>query len=294
VPNYGVHGMVIRHGEAFTLSDLLTVWENNKAVYRPTMHYAYCPCDGAVASLHELRGNDYRLQEKLRILNDDIIAGDDILGALIMGHPYSSWWTGSKLSIGESRKLVPHQNATTVQVAIGIVSAIMWMLKNPNMGVCLPEDLPHEFILSIAKPYLGKFISAPVDWTPLRHYTNAFLGYNNPSIDSSDPWQFKNFLITDGEQVGGWRGHEENKNGQPPEAKPLGMEQLEIKLAKRQAIKKGGPPYEAQEKPAKKRIAEMGALRKISKQQLAKELKPRPAQQPPADNPKPESTNGEE
>lgn len=31
----------------------------------------------------------------------------------------------------------------------------------------------------------------------LKHYTNAFLGYNNPDIDYDDPWQFKNFLISD-------------------------------------------------------------------------------------------------
>jgi homospermidine synthase len=38
----------------------------------------------------------------------------------------------------------------------------------------------------------------PSDWTPLKHYKNAFHGFNNPAIDRSDPWQFKNFLITDG------------------------------------------------------------------------------------------------
>ena len=36
-------------------------------------------------------------------------------------------------------------------------------------------------------------------WTPLEHYTNAFHGFNNPAIDRKDPWQFTNFLITDGD-----------------------------------------------------------------------------------------------
>jgi homospermidine synthase len=130
---------------------------------------------------------------------DEITTGSDILGALLMGHAYNSWWTGSNLSIGESRRLVPHQNATTMQVAISVVAAAMWMIENPAMGVCVPDDLPHEYILDIAKPYLGKFISTPSDWTPLKHYTNAFVGYNKPSIDPDDMWQFKNFLITDGD-----------------------------------------------------------------------------------------------
>jgi homospermidine synthase len=197
VPNYCIHGMVVRHGEAFSISDRLTVWKDKKAIYRPTVHYAYNPCDAAIVSLHELRGNDYKLQSKLRIMNDEITSGEDILGALIMGHPYNSWWIGSILSIGESRRLVPHQNATTMQVAISVVAAILWMIENPNEGVCAPDDLPHDFILKIAKPYLGKFLSTPSDWTPLKHYTNAFKGYNNPSVDLDDVWQFKNFLITD-------------------------------------------------------------------------------------------------
>ncbi|HVN43550.1 MAG TPA: saccharopine dehydrogenase NADP-binding domain-containing protein, partial [Steroidobacteraceae bacterium] len=103
VPDYTILGMVVRHGEAFTISDRLTVWKHGRAVYRPTVHYAYCPCDCAIESLNELRGYDYRLVENQRIMNDEITSGSDILGALLMGHAYGSWWTGSDLSIGESR-----------------------------------------------------------------------------------------------------------------------------------------------------------------------------------------------
>jgi homospermidine synthase len=199
VPDYCIHGMVVRHGEAFTISDRLTVWKDGKAIYRPTVHYAYCPADVAIASLNELRGYDYRLVKNQRILNDEIISGSDILGALLMGHAYNSWWIGSDLSIEESRRLVPHQNATTMQVAISVVAAAMWMIENPTRGVLVPDDLPHEYILKVAKPYLGRWISKPADWTPLKHYTNAFQGHNNPQVDYQDPWQFKNFLITDGD-----------------------------------------------------------------------------------------------
>ena len=83
-----------------------------------------------------------------------------------MGHPYKSWWTGSILPIDEAKKLAPGQNATTIQVALGVVSAVMWMIEHPREGFCLPDDLPHEFVLEIAKPYLGEFWSGPSDWTP--------------------------------------------------------------------------------------------------------------------------------
>ena len=200
-PNHDIVGMIVRHGEAFTITEKLTVWEDGKAIYRPTVHYAYCPCDAAIASLHELRGYDYRLQPRIRIMTDEITSGADILGALVMGHPYQSWWCGTDLDIEESRRLVPHQNATTMQVAISVVAACMWMVENPRRGLCVPDDLPHDYVLDISKPYLGKFISVASDWTPLKHYSNVFSGYNKPQLDTSDPWQFKNFLITEGDGI---------------------------------------------------------------------------------------------
>ena len=195
VPDYCIRGMCIRHHEALTICDYLTVSKNGQPQYRPTVYYAYCPSDAAQTSLIELKGRDYVLQDEIRIMNDDIVSGSDILGALIMGHKYNSWWVGSDLDIEEARRLAPGQNATTVQVAIGVVAAVMWMIENPARGICMPEDLPHEYVVAIAKPYLGNWISKPVDWTPLKHYDNKFPGYNTPDIDPADPWQFRNFLI---------------------------------------------------------------------------------------------------
>lgn len=196
VPDYPIEGMIVRHGEAFTISDRLTVWEGDRAVYRPTVHYAYCPCDDAIASLHELRGRGYELQPAVRILSDEISSGSDILGALLMGHPHGAWWTGSSLSIEESRRLVPHQNATTLQVAISVVAAAMWMIDNPSLGLRTPDDLPHDTILDIAEPWLGQNISRPTEWNPLANRFDPFAKYHGGDVDTSDPWQFRNFLVT--------------------------------------------------------------------------------------------------
>lgn len=192
IPDQEIVGMVIRHGEAFGISDRMTVWENDKAVYRPTVHYAYMPCHETISSLHELRGRNYKLPPKLRIMDDEIISGADILGVLLMGHAYDSWWTGSDLSIEEARRLAPGQNATTLQVAAGVMAAVLWMMDNPNKGINLPDDLPHDFVLDFAKPYLGKFISTPSDWTPLKNRTVYFKD-NPASVPDPDPWQFHNF-----------------------------------------------------------------------------------------------------
>jgi homospermidine synthase len=112
-----------------------------------------------------------------------------------MGHPYNSWWTGSILSIEEAKTLAPGQNATTVQVALGVVTAVMWMIENPKKGFCLPDDLPHEYVLEIAKPYLGTFWSGPSDWTPLKNRVVYFKENPENTYDSDDVWQFKNFLF---------------------------------------------------------------------------------------------------
>jgi homospermidine synthase len=199
VPAGDITGMVIRHGESFSISDHLTVWEDGEAVYRPTVHYAYCPADAAITSLHELHMRGYELQPAQRIMGDDIVDGRDEIGVLLMGHPLTSWWTGSLLDIHEARRLAPGQNATTLQVAAGLLGAIRWIRDNPRRGVRLPDELPHEEVLATARPYLGPFLSCQVDWTPLRSRVDVFAGYGSPLPPAEDTWQFASFLVSDGE-----------------------------------------------------------------------------------------------
>jgi homospermidine synthase len=54
VPSGEIVGFLIPHSEAFTISAHLTVNENGRALYRPTVLFAYRPCDSALASLLEL------------------------------------------------------------------------------------------------------------------------------------------------------------------------------------------------------------------------------------------------
>jgi homospermidine synthase len=201
VPAGETRGMVIRHGEAFTITDHLTVWRDDvvdgTALYRPTVHYAYCPSDVAILSVHELRMRNWVMQPKQRILNDEVLSGRDELGVLLMGHPYKAWWTGSLLSIEEARAVVEHQNATTLQVAGSIIGAVSWMIDNPNAGLCVPDDLPWETVLNVSKRYLGTFHSGPSDWDPVSTRVDLFPTFNSDrwGLDLDDPWQFTNFLI---------------------------------------------------------------------------------------------------
>jgi homospermidine synthase len=189
-------GMVIRHGEAFTISDHLTVRDGIKPVYRPTVHYAYLPTDAAIASLHEFKMNNYILQPDLRIMNDEITEGRDELGVLLLGHDLTGWWVGSQLTIEASRALVPHQSATTLQVAASVLGALFWMIRNPEKGLCVPDDLPHREVLEIANPYLGNCPSIQTDWTPLKNRVDLYGLYGEARPVDEDVWQFDTFRVT--------------------------------------------------------------------------------------------------
>ncbi len=193
VPSGPIVGMVIRHGEAFTICDHLTVWDGDEAVYRPTVHYAYCPSDAAWASFVELEGAQYDYPSVQRIMNDEIVSGRDELGVLLMGHPYKSWWSGMLTSIEEARAVAPHQSATTVQVAASILGAVDWLLRSPTEGVRVPDELPWRDVIDVATPYLGTLWSGPLDWDPVSTKADWFDQWSGRTLDRDDLWQFTNF-----------------------------------------------------------------------------------------------------
>lgn len=186
------HGFLITHDESITTADYYTVFENDAPVYRPTVMYAYHPCDDAVLSLREYAGNNWRAPRKKRILTDEIERGSDELGILLMGHKKRSYWFGSDLSIAQARELVPHQNATGLQVAAGALGGIIWALENPERGVVEPEDLDFRRVLDVATPYLGIVHGKYTSWTPLRDRKDPLFPED---IATADPWQFKNFRV---------------------------------------------------------------------------------------------------
>jgi homospermidine synthase len=79
---------------------------------------------------------------------------------------FGKWWIGSLLDIDTSRKLIPHSNATVVQVVPNVLASIIYSLQNPDLGPIFPEDLPEYVMKDFVIPYLGEFVSRPVDWNP--------------------------------------------------------------------------------------------------------------------------------
>jgi homospermidine synthase len=185
------HGLCITHGEAISIADYYSVREGSQVAYRPTVHYAYHPCDSAVMSVHELAGNNYVQQKRQRILMDEITAGIDELGVLLAGHKKNAYWYGSQLSIEEARKLAPYNNATSLQVCVAVLSGVVWAMENPNVGVVEPDEMDHRRCLEVCMPYLGPVAGEYTEWTPLHERERLF----PEDIDKSDPWQFKNVRV---------------------------------------------------------------------------------------------------
>lgn len=187
------YGFLVTHNESISISDYFTVRdEAGNAVYRPTCHYAYHPANDAVLSLHEMFGNGGNVQEQQHILEEnEIVDGIDELGVLLYGHGKNAYWYGSQLSVEETRRIAPYQNATGMQVTSAVLAGMVWALENPNAGIVEADEMDFRRCLEVQLPYLGPVIGAYTDWTPL----DGRPGFFPEDLDTSDPWQFRNILV---------------------------------------------------------------------------------------------------
>lgn len=191
-PSFGAYqGYLITHLETTSIAHYLTWTYCDSILYRPTVLYSYCPCPDAILSIHELQGNEWISQKNRRLIVDDVYTGSDELGVLLMGNSKGTYWYGSTLSIQEARQLIPHNNATSLQVVAGLMSAIIWAIENPDQGLLEPEELDFKEILNYAIPFLGTVKGYYTDWSPLQNRKKLY----SEEVDESDPWQFINMHI---------------------------------------------------------------------------------------------------
>ena len=157
------------------------------------MHYAYHPCDDAVLSLHELAGKNWHMQDSQRLMMDEITSGIDELGVLLMGHDEGRLLV--RLAALDRRGAggsCPHNNATSLQVTASVLAGMVWAIENPRAGLVEPEELDHDRIMAIARPYLGEVVGVYSDWTPLVDRGVLF----PERIEQGCPWQFQNFRVS--------------------------------------------------------------------------------------------------
>jgi homospermidine synthase len=188
------YGFLVTHNESISIADYFTVRDGKEVKYRPTCHYAYHPANDAVLSLHEMFGAAGKKQPVNHILDEnEIVDGIDELGVLLYGHKKNAYWYGSQLSIEETRKIAPYQNATGLQVSSAVLAGMVWALENPKAGIVEADDMDYKRCLEVQMPYLGPVIGQYTDWTPLAGRP----GFFPEDIDKRDPWQFRNILVRD-------------------------------------------------------------------------------------------------
>jgi homospermidine synthase len=151
---------VISLGDASLISDFLAVRQQGRVAYRPTALYAYLPCPDAALSLAELVDSDFEPPTRFRLARDQLISGADELGVLL-ATPQGGQWFGSHLTLARARQLAPDNNATTLQVAAGVLGALAWLLRRRPTGLFEACDLPHDEVLEVALRYLGDLVATP-------------------------------------------------------------------------------------------------------------------------------------
>ena len=172
-------GHLISHNEAFSLSEYLSCRIDGALKYRPTVYYAYHPCDQAMESLDLLRDGTRNRIKSSRVIKQEIAEGIDELGVFLISSKYPSVWIGSHLSIDRARSIAPHNNATTLQVVGGIMCGVEWIINNPNQGIIESEMIDHNFAINIAKAY----------WDPIVIHRKVWYPSESKNL------QFSNFLM---------------------------------------------------------------------------------------------------
>ncbi len=185
-------GYLVTHNESISIADYFTLRNGKGVDYRPTCHYAYHPCNDAVLSLHEMFGQAGRRQPKLHILEEtEIEDGIDELGVLLYGHKKNAYWYGSQLSIEETRRIAPYQNATGLQVTSAVLAGMVWAIDNPQAGIVETDEMDFRRCLEVQRPYLGEVKGVYTEWTPLEGRGQLF----DEVLDKRSPWQFSNIIV---------------------------------------------------------------------------------------------------
>lgn len=167
VPDEEFVGMVIPHGEAFTLNRALSA-----ANYAPTVHYVYRLPLQTKALMDQMTFEELNAVKKWRVFNPytDELEGEDKVGALLIfpKNPITgengpwTYWFGSILGQGTSKLIGP----TSIQVCSGVLTALKYMVQNNTKGGLFPEQLPLDYVIRHTLPYMGRVVSSETTWRP--------------------------------------------------------------------------------------------------------------------------------
>lgn len=157
-------GRLISHSENNTITSCLKFGD-----YKPSTYYVYDSSKISRDSLEILKKRKYVVQPNFHVLTaGEIISGYDSVGVLFLFKDnLPSFWYGSIVMTDYAKAISPNINATTIQVAAGVLGGIDFMVKNPNKGVCFPESVSchHQFLQKV-QPLLQNIYCGFVDYKP--------------------------------------------------------------------------------------------------------------------------------
>ncbi len=159
-------GFLITHNESISIADFLSLREGGQTRYRPTVYFAYHPCDETVAAMGMIADGSTDKVQSRRVVKDDVISGMDELGVFLISDRFPALWLGSNLSIGRTRAIAPYNNATSLQVVSSIVGAMLWVQQHPALGVIESEQLDHRHMYAFVSPYWGPMVCEQSNWRP--------------------------------------------------------------------------------------------------------------------------------
>jgi len=167
VPDMEIEGSLIPHGEAFSMHRFFS---DKSTGYGISQYYVYQfnPYANAFIDNVPLNADITNCNPELEVIHpmNYNLKGLDKVGALLLFKKNRGWWAGSFVDDQMASKVLNHKFGPTVlQVAAGVYAGFIWMLQNPNNGNRWPESLDTDFILEVAKPYLGNVITKYVDLT---------------------------------------------------------------------------------------------------------------------------------
>lgn len=162
-PHGYFEGHLITHEETMSLASYLSILnEEEKSLYRPTVYFSYRPNELAVQALVKVKQSAYQKPKAFKKLDETLVSGGEYVGVIINSQTHGAYYYGSGLELDVLKRDYPKETPTIIQVTATAVSAFKWMLKNPQLGLVLPEKLPEDEILKDAQKYLKQYDFHPI------------------------------------------------------------------------------------------------------------------------------------
>lgn len=154
-------GHIVTHEESFTINNFL---KSKGYGRRREVSFLYKPTEPSLKSFLKSGHAMKRGERKGLLLKGKGVKGFDTVGIYMESETGKSIWVGNSCEAGfapneQVRKR--YHNATTLQVAAGVLSAFYVICKNGKLGLRYPEDIPRSLrdnLLPFSERYYGKII----------------------------------------------------------------------------------------------------------------------------------------